>query len=212
MRKAILSSILLLSSTSIFAETTMCFKENASMSTIESTPLNGGACAGKFSVNDMKTKGWNIDDIKISQTTNGINFVYVLKTASTSVTNVSAPLTVTGNQADMEARIMAKIEQKKEAEEKAKVEQELKEASIDAQKIYTNKCQNCHGTNGEKSAYNSSRPLKTLSIEDMEESIKNYKNGRVDSSNATIMAPYASYLDNKTIKGIHAYLNNLNKK
>lgn len=212
MRKAILSSILLLSSTSIFAETTMCFKENASMSTIESTPLNGGACAGKFSVNDMKTKGWNIDDIKISQTTNGMNFVYVLKTASTPVTNVSAPLTVTGNQTDMEARIMAKIEQKKEAEEKAKVEQELKEASIDAQKIYTNKCQNCHGTNGEKSAYNSSRPLKTLSIEDMEESIKNYKNGRVDSSNATIMAPYASYLDNKTIKGIHAYLNNLNKK
>ena len=190
----------------------MCFKENASMSTIESTPLNGGACAGKFSVNDMKTKGWNIDDIKISQTTNGMNFVYVLKTASTSVTNVSAPLAVAGNQADMEARIMAKIEQKKEAEEKAKVEQELKEASIDAQKIYTNKCQNCHGTNGEKSAYNSSRPLKTLSIEDMEESIKNYKNGRVDSSNATIMAPYASYLDNKTIKGIHAYLNNLNKK
>ena len=212
MKKAILSSILLLSSTSIFAETTMCFKENASMSTIENTPLNGGACAGKYSVNEMKTKGWSVDDIKISQTPNGMNFVYILKTATTSTPSVITPVAVSGNQADMEARIMAKIEQKKEAEEKAKVEQELKEASIDAQKIYTNKCQNCHGANGEKSAYNSSRPLKTLSAEDMEESIKNYKNGKVDSSNATIMAPYASYLDSKTIKGIHAYLNNLNKK
>ncbi len=211
MKKAILSSILLLSSTSIFAETTMCFKENASMTTIESTPLNGGACAGKYTVNEMKSKGWNVDDIKISQTANGMNFVYVLKTAN-SVSQTVAPVAISGSQADMEARILEKLEKKKEAEEKAKVEQELKEASIDAQHVYTNKCQNCHGTNGEKAAYNSSRPLKDLSFEDMEESIKNYKNGKVDSSNATIMAPYASYLDNKTIKGIHAYLNNLNKK
>ncbi len=206
MKKTILSSMLILSSTTIFAETTMCFKENASMTTIESTPLNGGACNGKYTVNDMKAKGWNVDDIKISQSANGMNFIYVLKTANSS-TQIVSPVTVGGSQADMEARILEKLEKKKEAEEKAKVEQELKEASIDAQHIYTNKCQNCHGTNGEKAAYNSSRPLKDLSLEDMEESIKNYKNGKVDSSNATIMAPYASYLDSKTIKGIHAYLN-----
>lgn len=206
MKKTILSTILLLSSTSLLAETTMCFKENASMTTIESTPLNGGACNGKYTVNDMKAKGWNVDDIKISQSANGMNFIYVLKTAN-SPTQVVSPVAVGGSQADMEARILEKLEKKKEAEEKAKVEQELKEASIDAQNIYINKCQNCHGTNGEKAAYNSSRPLKDLSLEDMEESIKNYKNGRVDSSNAAIMAPYASYLDSKTIKGIHAYLN-----
>ena len=48
MKKAILSSILLLSASSIFADTTMCFKENhQSMSTIENTPIDGGLCMGK---------------------------------------------------------------------------------------------------------------------------------------------------------------------
>ena len=57
LKKKFLSSILLLSSASLFADTTMCFKENhKSMTTIESTPLDGGICAGKFSVNDMKAK------------------------------------------------------------------------------------------------------------------------------------------------------------
>ena len=75
----------------------------------------------------------------------------------------------------MEANIMAKLEKKKVEEEKAKVEKELKDASIDDEKIYTSKCQNCHGVTGEKSAYNSARPLKDLSLEDMQESIKDYK-------------------------------------
>ncbi len=212
MKKAILSSILILSSTTIFAETTMCFKENhQSMTTIESTPLNGGACNGKYTINDMKAKGWNVDDIKISQSANGMNFIYILKTGTNSIQAV-APLAVSGNQADMEARILEKLEKKKEIEAKAKVEKELEESAIDAEKIYVSKCQNCHGTNGEKSAYNSSRPLKELSLEDMTESIKDYKLGKKDSMNATIMTPYANYLDNKDLKAIHAYLNKINKK
>ena len=114
MKKAILSSILLLSASSIFADTTMCFKENhQSMSTIENTPLNGGACLGKYTVNDMKTKGWSVDDIKISQTATGMNFIYILKTAST----VQVTPITTGNQADMEARIVEKLEKKKVEEE-----------------------------------------------------------------------------------------------
>lgn len=208
MKKAILSSMILLGSISLYAETTMCFKENGSMTTIESTPLNGGACNGKYTVNDMKAKGWSVDDIKISQTASGMNFIYILKTAST----VQATPVVVGNQADMEARIVEKLEKKKVEEEKAKVEKELKEAQIDAEKIYTTKCQSCHGTNGEKSAYNSSRPLKNLSVEDMQEAIKDYKVGKVNSTNATIMTPYANFIDNKEIKGIHAYLNKLNNK
>ncbi len=208
MKKTILSTILLLSSTSLLAETTMCFKENASMTTIESTPLNGGACNGKYTVNDMKAKGWSVDDIKISQTANGMNFIYILKTAS----SIQATPVIAGNQADMEARIIEKLEKKKVEEQKAKVEKELKDAQIDAQKIYTSKCQTCHGENGEKKAYNSSRPLKDLSLEDMEESIKDYKNGTKNSGNATIMAPYASFVDYKEIKGIHAYINKINNK
>ena len=210
MKKAILSTILLLGSTSLLADTTMCFKENhKSMSTIENTPLDGGICAGKYTVNDMKTKGWTVDDIKISQTATGMSFIYVLKTTVTATTSSS---NFTGNQAQMEANILAKLEQKKVAEEKAKVEQELKDSAVMAKELYTNKCQTCHGTNGEKSAYNSSRPLKDLSVEDMQESIKNYKIGNVNSMNANIMTPYANFVDYKEIKGINAYLKELNSK
>ncbi len=210
MKKAILSTILLLSSTSLLADTTMCFKENhKSMTTIESTPLDGGICNSKFSVNDMKAKGWSVDDIKISQSTTGMNFIYILKTANSSTPTTS---NFVGNQAQMEANIIAKLEKKKVEEEKAKVEKELKEASIDAEKLYTSKCQNCHGVKGEKSAYNSSKLLKDLSLEDMQESIKDYKNGKANSMNANIMAPYANFIDNKELKGIHAYINKINNK
>lgn len=210
MKKAILSSILLLSSTSLLADTTMCFKENhKSMTTIESTPLDGGICNGKFSVNDMKAKGWNVDDIKISQSATGMNFIYILKTANTSTPTTS---NFVGNQAQMEANIMAKLEKKKVEEEKAKVEKELKDASVDAQKFYTSKCQSCHGTNGEKNAYNSARPLKDLSLEDMQDSIKDYKNGTKNTGNAIIMKPYADFIDYKEIKGIHAYISKINNK
>ena len=209
MKKAILSTIILLGSTSLLADTTMCFKENhQSMSTIENTPLDGGVCAGKNTVNQMKAKGWSVDDIKISQTATGMSFIYILKNGVVPTATTS----FTGNQAQMEANIIAKLEKKKEEEIKAKEIQEIQEAVIDGENIYTNKCQTCHGANGEKSAYNSARPLKSLSVEDMEESIKNYKNGKVDSSNATIMTPYANYLDSKTVKGIHAYLNKINNK
>lgn len=208
MKKAILSTILLLGSSSLIADTTMCFKENhQSMATIENTPLDGGVCAGKNTVNQMKAKGWSVDDIKISQTATGMSFIYILKTATTPTTT-----SFTGNQAQMEANIIAKLEKKKEEEIKAKEAQEIQEATIDGEKTYVNKCQTCHGINGEKSAYNTSRPLKDLSIEDMNDSIKNYKTGRVDSQNATLMAPYANYLDAKTIKGIHGYLNKINNK
>lgn len=207
MKKVILSSILLLGTTSIFAETTMCFKENASMSTIEKTPLDGGVCNGKFSVNDMKAKGWSVEDIKISQSSTGMNFIYILKIASAPVQSSQ----FVGNQAQMEANILAKLEAKKEAEEKAKVEKELKDAAVIAKELYTNKCQTCHGANGEKRAYNAARPLKDLSLEDMEESIRNYKVGKVSSMTASVMAPYANFIDYKEIKGIHAYLQSINK-
>ena len=143
MKKAILSSMLILSSTTIFAETTMCFKENASMTTIESTPLNGGACNGKYTVNDMKAKGWNVDDIKISQSANGMNFIYVLKTANSS-TQIVSPVAVGGSQADMEARILEKLEKPQAAAEPAHAAQKKKEEKNNEKQIKTNKCQKQH--------------------------------------------------------------------
>ena len=211
MKKAILSTILLLGSTSLLADTTMCFKENhKSMSTIENTALDGGVCNSKFSVNDMKAKGWNVDDIKISTTVTGMNFIYILKTATASAPTTSSNFV--GNQAQMEANIIAKLEKKKQDEIKAKEIQEIKEAAIDGENIYKNKCQACHGATGEKSAYNTSRPLKNLSVEEMSDSIKDYKNGAVASQNAILMAPYANYVNENILKGIHGYLNKINNK
>ena len=194
MKKAILSSILLLSASSIFADTTMCFKENhQSMSTIETTPLDGGLCAGKNTIADMKAKGWNVDDIKISQTANGMNFIYILKTP---VSQMATQSNFSGNQADMEARIMDKLEKKKEAEKKAIEVKAIQDAAI----------------NGEKNAYNTSRPLKDLSIEDMSVSIRDYKLGNKTSGNAIIMTPYANYVNENDIKGIYSYLQKINNK
>jgi cytochrome c553 len=210
LKKAILSYILLLSSTAILADTTMCFKENhASMSTIENTPLDGGVCAGKNTIADMKAKGWNVDDIKISQTTNGMNFIYILKTPTSQVVSTS---NFSGNQAEMEARILQKLEKKKEEEKKAIEVKAIQDAAINGEKTYINKCQSCHGTNGEKNAYNTSRPLKDLSLEDMNISIRDYKLGNKTSQNTVIMAPYANYLDTESIKGIYSYLNKINNK
>ena len=210
MKKAILSSILLLSASSIFADTTMCFKENhQSMSTIETTPLDGGLCAGKNTITDMKAKGWNVDDIKISQTTNGMNFIYILKPPVSQAVSSS---NFSGNQADMEARILEKLEKKKEAEKKAIEVKAIQDAAINGEKTYVNKCQSCHGTNGEKNAYNTSRPLKDLSIEDMTVSIRDYKLGNKNSGNAVIMTPYANYVNENDIKGIYSYLQKINNK
>ena len=180
------------------------------MSTIENIALEGGACAGKYSIKDMKAKGWSVDDIKISQGSNGMNFIYILKDGKTVQPTFSSNLSE--NSADMETRILEKLEKKKEAEKKAKEAMELKEAVESAQNLYINKCQNCHGSKGELSAYNSARPLKDLSLEDMQDSIKDYKNGNKNGGNATIMAPYANFIDYKEIKGVHAYLNKINNK
>jgi mono/diheme cytochrome c family protein len=156
----------------------------------------------------MKKKGWVVDDIKISQSANGMNFIYILKTPTSTAPVIAG--NVSGNSEEMEARILAKLEEKKVAQEKAKVEEELKEAAIDAENLYTNKCQSCHGINGETTK-SGSRALKDLTVEQMEESIKDYKLGRIDRMTATTTAPiHTNNLDTKTIKGIHHYLNNLN--
>ncbi len=211
MKKAVISSILLLA-TSSFASTTMCFKEShSSMATIESIALDGGECAGKYSINDMKAKGWNVDDIKISQTPKGMSFIYILKSPNHSKV---APMVAGGavggaaiSQEQMEANIMAKLEAKKVAEEKAKVEQEVKEAKIDAQGIYTNQCQNCHGAKGEVRKGNSR--LNELTTEQMEEALKDYKLGVGEKASSVYAPSHINFLNDKTIKGIKAYLDSI---
>ena len=207
MKKAILSSILLLSASSIFADTTMCFKENhQSMSTIENTPLDGGLCAGKNTIADMKAKGWNVDDIKISQTPNGMNFIYILKTPVTQAVSSS---NFSGNQADMEARILEKLEKKKEAEKKEKEIIVKKNLAEEGKDNYVRKCQSCHGEKGESTVGGYSRPLNTLTSDDMRHSISGYTNGTYDRGRASTMQPITSTLTYVTLEKISAYLDSI---
>jgi hypothetical protein len=61
------------------AQTTVCYKNNWNTpSTIESTPLEGDVCEGKYSLNDMKKDGWNVLDIKIDSNQNKLSYRYFL--------------------------------------------------------------------------------------------------------------------------------------
>ncbi len=73
------------------AKTTVCYKKDWNKpSTIESTALDGGVCAGEYSLYQMKKDGWFIKDIKIKSSNKGLNYTYIL-------TNVN-PIDINKNQ------------------------------------------------------------------------------------------------------------------
>lgn len=211
MKKTILSSLLILTSSTLLANTTMCFKENhSSMSTIENVKLDGGECKSSYSVNEMKSKGWEVDDIKITTTSNGMNFIYIFKTPNSS-TNTTSFSNTNESQEQMEARILAKLEKKKEEEKKAKELEEKISLESDGEKLYISQCQSCHGSKGEVEAKGFSRPLNTLSLDEMKITIRDYIQGNYDRGLAVLMKPIANSISTKDIEKVHAYLNKLNK-
>jgi cytochrome c553 len=153
----------------------------------------------------MKSKGWSVDDIKISQTATGMNFIYILKTPTT----VQAGATqFVGNQAQMEANILAKLEQNKKVQEKVKEQEKIQEEATYGQSTYVEKCQSCHGVNGE--LIKGDRAVNSMTVEDMQETLKDYTLG-LNGKESSIQAPvHVSNLNNKTIRGIYAYLKSLN--
>ena len=209
MKKTIISSLLLLGSTSILANTTMCFKENHnSMSTIESTKLDGGECKSLYSINEMKSKGWSVDDIKITTTSNGMNFIYILKQANT---NLNSNIVPSLSSEDMEKRILANLQKKKEEEQKAKELEEKINLEDEGEKLYTTKCQSCHGQKGEIKVYNVSKALNTLSLEEIQDSLRDYKLYSKDNGYAIVMIPYAKSFPQSDIEKVYAYLQKINK-
>lgn len=210
----LLSSITLtlLASTLTYAQTTMCFKENHnSMATIEATKLNGGECKNQYSIKDMKKNGWIVDDIKITPTTTGTyNFIYILKTKNSN-SNFAINSTLTNKQ--LEEKILKRLEEK---EIKKKKEQEIKktlDSKLNGKKIYVNKCQSCHGNQGEVSAYNVAKPLKDMSSEDISYAINRYTNeAGYGKGYDIIMRPIAANTRSQDVKDIKAYLDSINKK
>ena len=87
--------------------------------------------------------------------------------------------------------------------------EEIKEAKIDAQGIYTNQCQNCHGAKGEVRKGNSK--LKDLTIEQMEEALKDsvysgLKVGGVAWAGSIVAAQLGRTGMEQTLRGVTDYL------
>jgi len=75
------SAALLLTSTIANAKNTVCFKNNwNTISTLETTPFEGGECQGKYSIKQMEEMGWRIADIKVESKQNKFNYKYLLTT------------------------------------------------------------------------------------------------------------------------------------
>lgn len=192
----------LITSTSLYAQTTMCYKENhISMITIEKTKLDGGLCSSTKSVNDMKIDGWNIDDIKIEKTNSANNYIYIFKKNDLNLTSL--------NEEKLEQRIMKRLDIRKK-EELAFKKREIKaKMSKNGKSSYILHCQRCHGEQGETLSSNTSRAISKLSLIDFELSMRGYILDDYDRGRAIIMKPYATIVDSRDIKNIYSYLKSL---
>jgi len=188
------------------ASATMCYKkEHLDPSTIESIALSGGECKDKLSVNDMKKNGYQIDSMKIQNGKTGFNYIYVFqKETKNAITAPAVTLSSSLTDEELTARI-EKI-QKKKVEQKKK--EEIISSVKSAENLYNTTCKRCHG-DGTIRAYNLARPLKELSLEDMQISMRDYSNGTKDNGMAILMQPYSNLVTKKDIDGIYNYLKTL---
>lgn len=87
-----------------FAQETICYVNDVEKpSSVESLPLQGNICDGKFSLNQMKNNGWDILDIKITTSQNKFNYSYYLtKNESGSNQTVSNTLVKAPTNVDFE--------------------------------------------------------------------------------------------------------------
>lgn len=191
-------SLLAISSTLSFSQTTMCFKQNhKDFTTLENTLLDGGLCAGKNSLNDMKKDGWETSDIKID----GNNYIYILKKDETSISTI--------NMEKLEAQILKRLELKEEEKSKAELAEKKRLFNLSGKTMYIAKCQSCHGEKGE-TIYSTSRALNTLNFFDFKTTIRDYKLNTYDRGNAIAMSPYAKMMFTNDIKAVYAYLKSIN--
>jgi len=194
------------------AQTTMCFKKShQDVTTIEDVKLNGGDCNGAYSLNEMKKDGWKTNDIKITTNQDGSsNFVYILKKGEnlTNFSNYNSEF----SQEELEQRIMKRIIDKKKADQKVAEEKRKIESIANGKNLYSS-CVSCHGEKGEKSAYNVSKPLNSLSVDEMDVIIGSYtRDSSYGYGYQMVMQQYAYSLTENKIKDIKAYLDSVNNK
>lgn len=197
------NSLLILSSASLLAaSTTMCYKKNhLDPSTIGSVVLDGGKCDGKYSLEDMKQQGYSVENLKLQNATDGLSYIYVLtKKDETSQKIVTS--SITNDQ--LKTQLKAINEEKELKKEQEETQNTLKEG----EKLYNATCKRCHG-DGSIAAYNSSRPLNDLSLEDMQIAIRDYSNGSKDNGMAMVMTPYANSITSNELESVYNYLQTL---
>jgi len=194
------SSVALLS-----ASTTMCFKkEHIDPSTIEIVKLEGGECGGNLSSQDMQRAGYEVGDIKISAGDTGLNYIYIFKKDEPLAT-----VTTDGKMILTKEDLRAKMQELRD-EEKAEEKEKIRVGNVEKGKeIYTTQCIKCHGEKAEKRAYNVSRPLNTLSYDQMEMAITEYDMNLRKGSYSFLMKSYSSSLTVEKIQAISAYIQTL---
>lgn len=194
----------LFTSTALLAQTTMCFKEgHTSMATIESTPLDGGACASTKSVNDMKKNGWAVEDIKIESATKGKNYIYILKKDEATISTI--------DEEKLEEKILKRLDDRKKQEIATRKKEIKLRMSKNGKKLYINKCQSCHGEKADEE-YGRSRALTELTLFDFKTTIRDYNLGEYDRGQAFVMRPYANLMDSQDIKNVYSYIQSLKEK
>jgi len=186
--------------TSSFAQSTLCYKNNYNdPSVVESTIFNGGKCAGKYSINDMKAKGWKIEDIKITSKNNSMNFIYILNKKENKASNTTNKA-ITINYDKLQQKITSHNKQKQELTD-------LEEGKA----YYIKNCQECHGKKGEIEASGTSRALNKITYEEAQAAIRGYTFDDYDRGMAILMQPYASLMVDNNLKQIYKYLQKINK-
>lgn len=186
--------------TSLFADVTMCYKENfTTPSKLETTSLEGGECNGKYSVLDMKNNGWSIKDISTTKGENGMNYTYIFsKNGSTVVVPVQ---TITSDALKEQIAILDN-----QRVEKEKIDKEA-ETLANGKRIYEKQCSRCHGMYGELAPY-SSKKLVGMDSEEFFDSMRAYGLNQKNSSAAIVMGPYS--LISIERKDVIKYLESIN--
>lgn len=187
-----------------FSNTTLCFKNGYNdFATIEEQKFFGGECKGKNSINDMKSKGWKIEDIKVVQKDELFNFVYILRESKSKIKPNSID-SINSKNTKIDYKKVAKIIEKKEEDEKIVLQLE------EGKRLYTKNCQECHGVYGEIE-YQTSRAISKLSLEESLEIMRAYSWDEYDRGFAFIMKAYADLTTPDRMKSIHKYLQSINK-
>lgn len=205
--KKIILSVAITSLSTLFAQSTICYVQNiTNPSMSEVVALNGGKCAGVKSAQDMQNDGWEVNDIKISSGKDGMDYTFVFK-KGVGKTTVDTTL----SEEEMMQRIMARMNaQQKQKAKEAKIKKEIMtQERIKA--FYIKRCQTCHGEKGELRAKGTSRPLNTLSVNEMNKAILGYSMDTYDRGLAMVMIPYTSFATDENLEDIYTYLQSFKK-